>query len=260
MNNDNADLASLIERSSFGTEGTRLLRQRAPKKSVEAVVAAAHDRWQRDLGGLVDAAVAGDPDARQAVLRWIRPLVVRYCRARVRDQPEQSLWADEIAEDVCLAVLTALPSYRDHGRPFIAFVYGIAAYKVAEAHRSAVRRNRAARKRGERGPKIPSISGTSHSSAEQPEQRRVTELTEEEVLVLMLLGFSIEEIAARGGSDPRAFWVEQQRALNRLRPELSRGNPPDQPVRRRVRWETHPDESTTSERYVTGPSSELPLR
>ena len=34
-------------------------------------------------------------------------------------------------------MLTALPGYRDQGRPFLAFVYGIAAHKVADAHRAA---------------------------------------------------------------------------------------------------------------------------
>jgi RNA polymerase sigma-70 factor (ECF subfamily) len=49
-------------------------------------------------------------------------------------------------------VLTALPSYRDQGRPFRAFMYGIAAHKVADAHRSA------ARNRVESVPEIPDIS------------------------------------------------------------------------------------------------------
>ena len=34
-----------------------------------------------------------------------------------------------------MAVMTALPRYEDQGRPFMAFVYGIAAHKVADARR-----------------------------------------------------------------------------------------------------------------------------
>lgn len=49
---------------------------------------------------------------------------------------------DDVAQEVCLAVITALPRYKDQGRPFLAFVYGIAAHKVADAHRAAGR-NRA---------------------------------------------------------------------------------------------------------------------
>ena len=38
-----------------------------------------------------------------------------------------------------MAAITALPRYKDQGRPFLAFVYGIAAHKVADAHRAAGR-------------------------------------------------------------------------------------------------------------------------
>jgi RNA polymerase sigma-70 factor (ECF subfamily) len=44
-----------------------------------------------------------------------------------------------VAQEVCLALLSALPSYRDRGRPFGAFVFAIAAHKVADAARGAVR-------------------------------------------------------------------------------------------------------------------------
>jgi RNA polymerase sigma-70 factor (ECF subfamily) len=35
-----------------------------------------------------------------------------------------------VAQEVCLALLSVLPSYRDMGRPFGAFVFGVAAHKV----------------------------------------------------------------------------------------------------------------------------------
>ena len=41
-----------------------------------------------------------------------------------------------MAQEVCLALLSALPSYRDMGRPFGAFVFAIAAHKVAQAARA----------------------------------------------------------------------------------------------------------------------------
>src|SRR3954471_4253518 len=91
------------------------------------------------LDASVGAAVEGDPRAIDRVLASIRPLVVRYCRARVGRQERTFASADDVAQEVCLAVLTALPSYRDQGRPFLAFVYGIASHKVADSHRSASR-------------------------------------------------------------------------------------------------------------------------
>src|SRR5437588_1881093 len=94
------------------------------------------------LGAVVDAAVGGDRQAVERLLAMVRPLVVRYCRARVGRHERSFASADDVAQEVCLAVLTALPGYQDQGRPFLAFVYGIAAHKVADVHR-AVARNRA---------------------------------------------------------------------------------------------------------------------
>src|SRR5882724_7098989 len=87
----------------------------------------------------VGAAVGGDQPSLERLLAWLRPLVLRYCRARVGRQERSFASADDVAQEVCLAVLKALPSYRDQGRPFLAFVYGIAAHKVADAHRAMAR-------------------------------------------------------------------------------------------------------------------------
>ena len=79
----------------------------------------------------------GRQDAIEALLRQFRPAVVRYCRARLARTG--SLDEDDVAQEVCLALLSALPSYRDMGRPFGAFVFAIAARKVADAARGAAR-------------------------------------------------------------------------------------------------------------------------
>ena len=91
------------------------------------------------LDAVVAEAVAGNRDALREVLETIRPIVVRYCRARVGTAERSGLSADDVAQEVCLAAITALPRYKDQGRPFLAFVYGIAAHKVADAHRAAAR-------------------------------------------------------------------------------------------------------------------------
>ena len=91
------------------------------------------------LDAVVAEAVAGNRDALREVLETIRPIVVRYCRARVGATERSGLSADDVAQEVCLAAITALPRYKDQGRPFLAFVYGIAAHKVADAHRAAAR-------------------------------------------------------------------------------------------------------------------------
>src|SRR5258706_10011236 len=94
------------------------------------------------LDDVVARAVSGDRAALQEVLQTIRPIVLRYCRGKIGSAERSGLSADDVAQEVCLAAITALPRYKDQGRPFLAFVYGIAAHKVADAHRAAAR-NRA---------------------------------------------------------------------------------------------------------------------
>jgi RNA polymerase sigma-70 factor (ECF subfamily) len=82
-------------------------------------------------------AAQGRQDAIEALLRQFRPVIVRYVRARLTPTGHQD--EDDVAQEVCLALLSALPSYRDMGRPFAAFVFAIAAHKVADAVRGAAR-------------------------------------------------------------------------------------------------------------------------
>lgn len=175
---------------------------------------------------LVGAAVGGDRLSVERLLAWVRPLVVRYCRARVGRQERSFASADDVAQEVCLAVLTALPGYREQGRPFLAFVYGIAAHKVADAHRAA------ARNRTEPVAEVPDEPEMDAG----PEQRAIRgELTtrmaallqvlpakQREILVLrIVVGLSAEETADAVGSTPGAVRVTQHRALARLRRALA---------------------------------------
>jgi RNA polymerase sigma-70 factor (ECF subfamily) len=98
---------------------------------------AAHDRT--GLRDLTDLAVSGQPDAIESLLEQVRPMVMRYCRARLGRISGHYHIADDVAQEVCIAVLAALPRYRDMGRPFASFVYGIASHKVADAVRYATR-------------------------------------------------------------------------------------------------------------------------
>ena len=98
--------------------------------------------WADEPGGFGDLAhlaVHGHPGAVEALLERIRPMVMRYCRARLGRITGQYYVADDVAQEVCLAVLAALPRYRDMGRPFASFVFGIASHKVADAVRTASR-------------------------------------------------------------------------------------------------------------------------
>ncbi|MFD7654867.1 sigma-70 family RNA polymerase sigma factor [Actinosynnema sp. NPDC059797] len=180
-----------------------------------------------ELEARVREAVAGDRVAAARLLEIVRPLVVRYCRARVGRQERSFTSADDVAQEVCLAVLTSLPTYRDHGRPFLAFVYGIAAHKVADAHRAALRN------RAEPVPEVPDAPDDSADperwalreelSRKLGELLRVLPDKQQEILLLrVVVGLSAEQTAAVVGATPGAVRVAQHRALTRLRKEVER--------------------------------------
>ncbi|WP_438672329.1 sigma-70 family RNA polymerase sigma factor [Solihabitans fulvus] len=193
--------------------------------AVDALVRRVLTQPEEGRDGLVAPAVAGDQWATDRLLGSIRPLVVRYCRARVGRQERSFASADDVAQEVCLAVLTALPSYRDQGRPFLAFVYGIAAHKVADAHRSA------ARNRSEPVPEVPDApvleAGPEQRAMQSELSERMAQLLrvlpdkQREILLLrVVVGLSAEETADAVGSTPGAVRVAQHRALTRLRKTL----------------------------------------
>ncbi len=180
-----------------------------------------------ELDTLVAAAVNGDRESTERLLRFLGPLVLRYCRSRVGRQERTFGSADDVAQEVCLAVLKALPSYRDQGRPFLAFVYGIAQHKVADAHRSSAR-NRA--EPMAEVPDTPELGDDPEARAMQGElATQMAQLMsvlapkQQEILRLrVVLGLSAEETAATVGSTPGAVRVSQHRALSRLRKMLAR--------------------------------------
>ena len=188
-----------------------------------------------EIDQLVVAAVEGDRDAIGDLLRIIRPLVVRYCRPRIGSD-RAGATADDVAQDVCIAVLRALPNYREQGKPFLAFVYGIAAHKVVDAHRAAGRdrsdptddmpEEHDVRDGPEQAALALSESGTMRELLERlpPKQR--------EILVLrVVVGLSAEETAEAVGSTAGAVRVAQHRAVTKLRGFMGAGD--DKAARRR---------------------------
>ena len=188
---------------------------------------------QRSLiDNLVEAAVAGDVAARDRLFAALYPLVLRYCRGRMRHRDSVNGSADDVAQEVCLAVAAALPSYTITGRSFRAFVYGIAAHKVTDAFR-AIGRDRtdpvAELPDGlvlQDGPEQRLLAGELGERLGRllqlltPRQREV-------VILRIAVGLSAEETAEAVGSTPGTVRVTQHRALSRLRALVS---PPDRAV------------------------------
>ncbi len=159
------------------------------------------------------------PDAIEALLRQLRPVIVRYCRARLSRTGSQD--EDDVAQEVCLALLSALPSYRDTGRPFASFVFAIAAHKVADAARGAARSPLPVPVLPDRpdwclGPEETVVAGVDARQARillaslPAGQRRL-------LLLRVVAGLSAEDTGYVLDMSPGAVRVAQHRALVRLR-------------------------------------------
>lgn len=177
----------------------------------------------KELADLVPLAVDGSRRALQNIMRIIHPQVLRYCRARIGGNRQPT--AEDVAQEICLAVATSISTYKDKGRPFMAYVYGIASHKVTDAHRALSR-------------------DQTHPTDEVPEDAADDATPEESALVVdgsnrvralldtlsdkardiiilrVFVGLSAEETAEIVESTPGAVRVAQHRALAQLRKSL----------------------------------------
>ncbi len=175
-------------------------------------------------GGFADLAhlaVRGHPGAVEALLERIRPMVVRYCRARLGRITGHYYVADDVAQEVCLAVLAALPRYRDMGRPFAAFVFGIASHKVADAVRTASRLAVPYEDLPDGPDERPGPEETVVAYIEAERTRALLDQLPHHLRELLILrvvtGLSAEETGNVLGMSAGAVRVAQHRALARLR-------------------------------------------
>jgi RNA polymerase sigma-70 factor (ECF subfamily) len=187
--------------------------------------------WSRpvtrgNLDAVAAAASAGDHAATDELLSYLRPIMVRFCRTKLgRVRPISS--ADDVAQEVCIAVFRALPTYQHLGRPFLSFVFGVAAHKVADVHRAA------ARDRSLPTAETPDTITFAENPEEIALRRELVEQTSDllqtllprqrEIVVMrVVLGMSAQETADAVGTTPDAVRVAQHRALNRLRRTITR--------------------------------------
>lgn len=173
------------------------------------------------MGMLAELAVGGQPAAVDTLLRQIRPMVVRYCRARLSRISGHYHAADDVAQEVCIAVVSALPRYQDMGRPFASFVFGIASHKVADAMRSAARLAVPTEDLPDGPDDRPGPEETAVAYLEAERARALLArlpVNQRQLLVLRVLsGLSAEETGHALGMSAGAVRVAQHRALARLR-------------------------------------------
>ncbi|HVK22603.1 MAG TPA: RNA polymerase sigma factor ShbA [Actinokineospora sp.] len=174
----------------------------------------------------VSAAIAGDAHATEQLLVFLRPLVVRYCRAKLGRLPRSFSSPDDVAQEVCVAVFRALPSYQQLGRPFLSFVYGIAAHKIADVHRANTR------DKSDPTAEAPDVMSVEDGPEQITLRNELAEQTghllriltqrQRDILVMrIVMGMSAQETADAIGTTAEAIRVAQHRALNRLRKQLA---------------------------------------
>ncbi|WP_408932011.1 sigma-70 family RNA polymerase sigma factor [Corynebacterium sp. YSMAA1_1_D6] len=177
----------------------------------------------KELADLVPLAVDGSRRALQDIMRIIHPQVLRYCRARIGGNRQPT--ADDVAQEICLAVATSISSYKDKGRPFMAYVYGIASHKVTDAHRTLSRDQ--SHPTDEVPDEVVTDATPEESALVEDGSNRVRALLDtlsdkaRDIIILrVFVGLSAEETAEIVDSTPGAVRVAQHRALAHLRKTL----------------------------------------
>jgi RNA polymerase sigma-70 factor (ECF subfamily) len=174
-----------------------------------------------DLSELSSRAVQGDDVATERLLKLVHRMVRRYCRARLARFPGADHTADDVAQEVCIAVLSALSRYRDEGRPFEAFVYRIAANKVADAQRAFYRSAIPYAEMPDEPETAPGPEELAEQASEAERVRGMLSLLPENLRELLVLrvavGLSAEETGRALGMTAGAVRVAQHRAMQRLR-------------------------------------------
>lgn len=178
------------------------------------------------VSALVRRAAEGDEQATHDLLAHVHPLALRYCRTRLTRLPGDARhFVDDLAQEVCIAVLCALPRYRDRGKPFEAFVVAIAQHKVADLQRAAMRGPGSTVVPSDEMPEQPDDSlgpeerAVLSSDAAWAKQllANLPEHQRELVLLRVAVGLTAEETGEVLGMSPGAVRVAQHRALSRLR-------------------------------------------
>lgn len=178
--------------------------------------------------GILTAAQDGGEWAVATLYRWLHPALISYLRGRAGDEGE------DLASETWLAVARALPTFSGDEAAFRSWVFTIAHRRVIDHHRTSTRR-----------PRTRSLSPTEGDGPDGPVElpgrddpaedvvaalagheavRRVVSLLSpdqaEIVLLRVVAGLPVDEVATITGRRPGTVRVLQHRALRRLAERL----------------------------------------
>ena len=181
-------------------------------------------QWSDDE--LVADAQAGNVQALDRLIAGVRPAVLRYCRSRLATYAGGVDAADDVAQETCIAVVRVLPSYRRQGPPFAAFVYAIAANKIADMQRRFSRSALLIEEFPDQVEPSPTPEDRAIATFDVRAANQLLALLPErmrEVLLLRAAGVGAATIGEKLGMSANAVRVAQHRASARLR-ELIAGS------------------------------------
>ncbi|MGW4134538.1 sigma-70 family RNA polymerase sigma factor [Amycolatopsis japonica] len=164
--------------------------------------------------------------ATDRLLSQIYPRIESYCRRRLGRVGQRMVSAEDVVQEVVIALLSTLPKYEDRGFPFMAFVYTLAERKMIDVWRKN------SRDRSNPVALVPDGPGNAVMPEEHLMSRELSAylgklleiLPERQRRVLWLRlaeDLSAAETAVRIGSTPSSVRVMQHRGLSTLRSRLA---------------------------------------
>jgi RNA polymerase sigma-70 factor (ECF subfamily) len=176
-----------------------------------------------DFDAVLAAAQQGDERAVTTLYRSLRPRLAGYLRAR------ESRGADDIEGEVWLAVAQGLTRFRGDEDAFRAWVFSIAHRRLADYRRRAARRatvplpNEAMPQASGDDPEDVVLERLSAAEATAFVTATLSPDQAEVVLLRVIGGLDVQQVAEILGKQPGTIRVIQHRALRRLQAALAQG-------------------------------------
>jgi RNA polymerase sigma-70 factor (ECF subfamily) len=181
--------------------------------------------------GILTAAQDGGEWAVAILYRWLHPAVVGYLRARAGDD------AEDLASETWIAVARGLSNFSGDEPAFRSWVFTIAHRRLIDHHRATARRPRTRTLHATEGDQHegpielpagddPAGEVIDAVAGDEAVRRIVALLPRDQaeiVLLRVVAGLPVEDVAAITGRRPGTVRVLQHRALRRLAERLTQG-------------------------------------
>jgi RNA polymerase sigma-70 factor (ECF subfamily) len=173
-----------------------------------------------DFEAVLAAAQRGEEPAVAVLFRDLQPKLQRYLEAR------ESRAADDLAGEVWLAVAQGIHRFEGGEEEFRAWAFSIARRRIADYRRTAVRRATEPHPIADldaadpRDPESVVLADLSAASAAAFVVDQLPEDQAEVVLLRVVGGLTVDQVAAMLDIRPGTIRVMQHRALQRLRSEI----------------------------------------